>query len=64
MSLSLTSAPGSAAAAGAALNPLIQIRDLIYKIAGIFQSDNKLRLLASDGKEFSEQPIEASPYEV
>ncbi len=45
MSLSLSGAPGSAAAVGAALNPLIQIRDLIYKIAGIFQSDNKLRLL-------------------
>src|SRR6266480_3191430 len=45
MSLSLSGAPGSAAAVGAALNPLIQIRDLIYKIAGIFQADNKLRLL-------------------
>jgi len=45
MSLSLSGAAGSAAAAGAAVDPLIQIRDLIYKIAGIFQADNKLRLL-------------------
>jgi len=36
MSLSLSGAAGSAAAAGAAVDPLIQIRDLIYKIAGIF----------------------------
>ena len=45
MSLFPSGAAGSAAAAGAAVDPLIQIRDLIYKIAGIFQADNKLRLL-------------------
>jgi chemotaxis protein methyltransferase CheR len=45
MSLFLSGAAGSAAAAGTAVDPLIQIRDLIYKIAGIFQADNKLRLL-------------------
>jgi chemotaxis protein methyltransferase CheR len=45
MSLFLSGAAGSAAAPGAAVDPLIQIRDLIYKIAGIFQADNKLRLL-------------------
>ena len=41
----LSAAHGSASAAAAAVDPLIQIRDLIYKIAGIFQADNKLRLL-------------------
>jgi hypothetical protein len=45
MSLVLSGVAGSAAASGAAVDPLIQIRDLIYKIAGIFQADNKLRLL-------------------
>jgi chemotaxis protein methyltransferase CheR len=41
----LSAAHGSASAAAAAVDPLIQIRDLIYKVAGIFQADNKLRLL-------------------
>jgi len=36
MSLSLSGAPGSAAAVGAALNPLIQIRDLITKSQASF----------------------------
>src|SRR5437667_5623339 len=45
MMSSLSIAPGSSAAAGTATQPLIQIRDLIYKVAGIFQADNKLRLL-------------------
>jgi chemotaxis protein methyltransferase CheR len=31
--------------ANAKLDPLIQIRDLIYKTAGIFQADNKLQIL-------------------
>jgi chemotaxis protein methyltransferase CheR len=35
----------AAATAPANAQPLIQIRDLIYKVAGIFQADNKLRLL-------------------
>ncbi|MBZ5705999.1 MAG: protein-glutamate O-methyltransferase CheR [Acidobacteriia bacterium] len=41
------SAPSSALSAGeAAPNPqLIRIRDLVYQVAGIFQPDNKLRLL-------------------
>jgi len=41
----LSAAHGAAAGAAAAVDPLIQIRDLIYKNAGIFQADNKLRLL-------------------
>ena len=42
----VTAAQASGAAAfAAAANPLIGIRDLIYKVAGIFQADNKLRLL-------------------
>ena len=31
--------------ASAKFDPLIQIRDLIYSTAGIFQADNKLQLL-------------------
>ena len=45
MSLSLPTGAGAATAVGKAVEPLIQIRDLIYKVAGIFQADNKLRLL-------------------
>ena len=41
----LSATQACAAAPAAATQPLIQIRDLIYKIAGIFQADNKLRLL-------------------
>jgi len=39
VSLFPSGAAGSAAAAGAAVDPLIQIRDLIYKIVGIFPAD-------------------------
>ena len=35
----------SAAAPALATQPLIQIRDLIYRVAGIFQADHRLRLL-------------------
>lgn len=42
-SLSVTQA--CAAAPRSPTQPLIQIRDLIYKVTGIFQADNKLRLL-------------------
>lgn len=41
----LSATHACAAAPGLAVQPLIQIRDLIYKVAGIFQADNKLRLL-------------------
>lgn len=40
-----TAPPAWAAAPALATEPLIQIRDLIYKTAGIFQADGKLRLL-------------------
>src|SRR5258708_14280060 len=39
------SSPRTSAAAAPAAPALIQIRDLIYQTAGIFHSDNKLRLL-------------------
>ncbi len=45
----MTSFPSAMGAAKAptssSTQPLIQIRDLIYRVAGIFQADNKLRLL-------------------
>jgi chemotaxis protein methyltransferase CheR len=45
----MTTTPISGAATAAAIAPpnpfLIKIRDLIYQVAGIFQPDNKLRLL-------------------
>jgi chemotaxis methyl-accepting protein methylase len=45
---SMTSFPSAMGAAKAptssSTQPLIQIRDLIYRVAGIFQADNKLRL--------------------
>jgi chemotaxis protein methyltransferase CheR len=41
----LTGTQACAAAPASIAQPLIQIRDLIYKVAGIFQADNKLRLL-------------------
>jgi len=37
--------PGRAIADGSPTSELLQIRDLVYQIAGIFQPDNKLRLL-------------------
>jgi chemotaxis protein methyltransferase CheR len=42
----ISSALGSAAAPSASgMQQLIQIRDLIYRVAGIFHADNKLRLM-------------------
>ena len=41
----LTDTQACAAVPASATQPLVQIRDLIYKVTGIFQADNKLRLL-------------------
>ena len=41
----LSEARASAAAPALATPPLVQIRDLIYRVAGIFQADHRLRLL-------------------
>lgn len=45
MTLTSTLAPHSAPAAYPPAGPIMQIRDLIYKTAGIFQANNRLRLL-------------------
>ena len=43
--MSATSAAVRAAGVNSKFDPLIQIRDLIYNTAGIFQADNKLQML-------------------
>src|SRR5438046_400746 len=69
MSLSLTSTPGSAAAVGAALHPLIQIRDLIYTLAMMLLEEQgsqlkgwTMEILATDLNERSIAHAKAGSY--